>query len=129
MGLNGPFSNGVDGQYGKLTEEAVISFQMDRGFNGSEIDGIVGEATLKELIRALSGLSPLNAAIKSQEINQIENQIFSSIDSETAEDILKKPPISTQVKRETRNYLMLKKLPYYHQIYQREKLFKTLMQC
>ena len=103
LGLNGPFSNGVDGQYGKLTEEAVISFQMDRGFNGSEIDGIVGEATLKELIRALSGLSPLNATIKSQEINQIENQSFSnSIDSETAEDILKKPPISTQVKRETR---------------------------
>tara|TARA_B100001989_G_C24533547_1_gene463031 strand:+ start:245 stop:1669 length:1425 start_codon:yes stop_codon:yes gene_type:complete len=103
LGLNGPFSNGVDGQYGKLTEEAVISFQMDRGFNGSEIDGIVGEATLKELIRALSGLSPLNAAIKSQEINQIENQsLYSSIDSETAEDILKKPPISTQVKRETR---------------------------
>ena len=113
--------NGVDGQYGKLTEEAVISFQMDRGFNGSEIDGIVGEATLKELIRALSGLSPLNAAIKSQEINQIENQsLYSSIDSETAEDILKKPPISTQVKRETGSYLMLKKLPYYHQIYQRE---------
>ena len=80
LGLNGPFSNGVDGQYGKLTEEAVISFQMDRGFNGSEIDGIVGEATLKELIRALSGLSPLNATIKSQEINQIENQSFSNSD-------------------------------------------------
>ena len=103
LGLNG---NGVDGDYGKLTEEAVINFQMDRGFKGSEVDGIVGEATYRELIRALSGENSLMTEVKPAELNniKIEDDIV-SFNSETAKDILKKPPISTQIKRETRKLL------------------------
>ena len=111
LGLNGPFNDGVDGKYGKLTEEAVISFQMDRGFNGSDIDGIVGEATHKELMRALAGQSPLLSTINPTIINQIDNENNNQlINSETAKDILKKPPISTQVKRETRKLLNAKEI-------------------
>ena len=106
LGLNGLNSDGVDGDYGKLTEEAVINFQMDRGFKGSDVDGIVGEATYRELIRALSGESPLNVEVNLSKKSTIEIQDeIVSVDSETAKDILKKPPISTQIKRETRKLL------------------------
>ena len=102
LGSHGQSNNGIDGEYGKLTEEAVINFQMDRGFIGSDIDGIVGEATHKELIRALSGKESLIAKFSPKIINQIENDNNPAIKSETAKDILKKPPISRQIKRETR---------------------------
>ena len=79
---------------------------MDRGFKGSDVDGIVGEATYRELIRALSGESPLNVEVNlsKKSIIEIQDEIV-SVDSETAKDILKKPPISTQIKRETRKLL------------------------
>ena len=102
LGSHGQSNNGADGKYGKLTEEAVINFQMDRGFIGSDIDGIVGEATHKELIRALLGKESLVATFSAKIINQIENDDNQPIKSETAKDILKKPPISRQIKRETR---------------------------
>jgi len=103
LGTNGLDNNGIDGNYGNLTEEAVINFQIDRGFNGKDIDGIVGEATYKELIRALAGQSSLVSTISPKVINQIENESNIQLtNSETAKDILKKPPISTQIKRETR---------------------------
>ena len=79
---------------------------MDRGFKGSDIDGIVGEGTYRELIRALSGEDPLTSEVKFTNKSSLEIQYeTASADSETAKDILKKPPITKQIKRETRKLL------------------------
>ena len=59
LGEGGVYKDGVDGEFGPNTEDAVIQFQLDRGFNSSNVDGIVGEGTHKELLRALSGKKPL----------------------------------------------------------------------
>ena len=57
LGTGGVYNDGVDGNFGPNTEDAVIQFQLDRGFNAANIDGIVGEGTHRELTRALSGES------------------------------------------------------------------------
>ena len=54
LGEGGVYNNGIDGEFGPNTEDAVIQFQLDRGFNSANVDGIVGEGTHKELLRALS---------------------------------------------------------------------------
>ena len=40
----------IYGEFGPNTEDAVIQFQLDRGFSSSNVDGIVGEGTHKELL-------------------------------------------------------------------------------
>ena len=45
LGEGGVYNDGVDGNFGPNTEDAVIQFQLDRGFNAANIDGIVGEGT------------------------------------------------------------------------------------
>ena len=45
----GVYNDGVDGNFGPNTEDAVIQFQLDRGFNATNVDGIVGEGTHREL--------------------------------------------------------------------------------
>jgi hypothetical protein len=59
LGEGGVYNDGVDGDFGPNTEDAVIEFQMNRGFNTANVDGIVGEGTHKELVRALSGQKPM----------------------------------------------------------------------
>lgn len=38
-------NGGVDGSYGNATKNAVMAFQSDRGFTGSNVDGKVGPMT------------------------------------------------------------------------------------
>ena len=58
LGSTGVFNNGVDGDYGALTESAVNQFQSDRGFSSVDMDGIIGESTYRELVRALADQEP-----------------------------------------------------------------------
>ena len=103
LGSDGLYRDGIDGNYGTRTESAVIEFQLDRGFNVSNVDGIVGEGTYKELIRALSGGTPLFAMDRKSKIYRKQNLIDSSKEKqETAKELLNQTPVKTQVKRETR---------------------------
>ena len=104
LGEGGVYNDGVDGNFGPNTEDAVIQFQLDRGFNAANVDGIVGEGTHRELKRALSGEKPM---IASMEIDNklVTEQRFGSVIQqarETAKELLNQPPVTTQVKRETR---------------------------
>ena len=104
LGEGGVYNDGVDGNFGPNTEDAVIQFQLDRGFNAANVDGIVGEGTHRELTRALSGEKPM---IASMEIDNklVTEQRFGSVIQqarETAKELLNQPPVTTQVKRETR---------------------------
>ena len=104
LGEGGVYNDGVDGNFGPNTEDAVIQFQLDRGFNAANVDGIVGEGTHRELTRALSGEKPM---IASMEIDNklVTEQRFGSVIQqarETAKELLNQPPVKTQVKRETR---------------------------
>ena len=104
LGEGGVYNDGVDGNFGPNTEDAVIQFQLDRGFNTTNVDGIVGEGTQRELTRALSGEKPM---IASTEIDNklVTEQRFGSVIQqarETAKELLNQPPVKTQVKRETR---------------------------
>jgi len=103
LGQGGVYNDGVDGNFGPNTEDAVIQFQFDRGFNATNVDGIVGEGTHRELTRALSGEKP----IASIEIDNklVTEQKFGSVIQqarETAKELLNQTPVKTQVKRETR---------------------------
>ena len=107
LGEGGVYNNGIDGEFGPNTEDAVIQFQIDRGFNSSNVDGIVGEGTHKELLRALSGDKSLVASRpKNIEKNKIDtSQKFGSVmqkSRETAKELLNQAPITTQIKREKR---------------------------
>ena len=64
LGEGGVYNDGVDGNFGPNTEDAVIQFQLDRGFNAANVDGIVGEGTHRELKRALSGEKPVIASME-----------------------------------------------------------------
>ncbi|MEL1235738.1 MAG: peptidoglycan-binding protein, partial [Candidatus Neomarinimicrobiota bacterium] len=104
LGKGGVYNDGVDGDFGPNTEDAVIQFQLDRGFNAANIDGIVGEGTLRELTRALSGEKPMVASIEIDN-KLVKEQRFGSVIQqarETAKELLNQPPATTQVKRETR---------------------------
>ena len=46
-------NNGLDGNFGELTENAVLQFQTDMGYSEENIDGIVGLYTLNGLINEL----------------------------------------------------------------------------
>tara|TARA_B100000073_G_scaffold97380_1_gene77390 strand:- start:428 stop:1924 length:1497 start_codon:yes stop_codon:yes gene_type:complete len=119
LGEGGVYNDGVDGEFGPNTEDAVLQFQLDRGFNSANVDGIVGEGTHKELLRALSGEKSLVSF--QPKTNNIENadkvqnpikakridmsQKFGSVvqnSTETAKELLNQAPITTQVKREKR---------------------------
>ena len=107
LGEGGVYNNGIDGEFGPNTEDAVIQFQLDRGFNSANVDGIVGEGTHKELLRALSGERSLVASLpKKDKENKIDtNEKFSSVmqkSRETAKELLNQAPITTQIKREKR---------------------------
>ncbi len=107
LGEGGVYNNGIDGEFGPNTEDAVIQFQLDRGFNSANVDGIVGEGTHKELLRALSGERPLVASSpKKDKKNKIDtNEKFNSVmqkGRETAKELLNQAPITTQIKREKR---------------------------
>ena len=47
-------NNGLDGNFGELTENAVLQFQTDMGYSEENIDGIVGLYTLNGLINELN---------------------------------------------------------------------------
>ena len=107
LGEGGVYNNGIDGEFGPNTEDAVIQFQLDRGFNSANVDGIVGEGTHKELLRALSGERSLVASPteKDKETKIDTNEKFSSVmqkGRETAKELLNQAPITTQIKREKR---------------------------
>ena len=104
LGEGGVYNDGVDGNFGPNTEDAVIQFQLDRGFNATNVDGIVGEGTHRELTRALAGEKPMIASIEIDN-KQVTEQKFGSVIQqarETAKELLNQPPVKTQVKRETR---------------------------
>lgn len=123
LGTSGVRSDGVDGDFGAATEAAVIQFQLDRGFNSSNVDGVVGDETYRELLRALSGKKSVIVKRKSQRevlktiksdkdlelVNKdlrvvMDNNFGSLIQKEhqTAKELLNQTPIKTQIKRETR---------------------------
>tara|TARA_Y100000591_G_scaffold312289_1_gene316621 strand:- start:6157 stop:7608 length:1452 start_codon:yes stop_codon:yes gene_type:complete len=112
LGEGGMYNDGVDGEFGPKTEDAVIQFQLDRGFNSTNVDGIVGEGTYRELIRALQGEKPIIRKSANEEEKLItENktldvqQKFGSVlqqSRQTARELLNQAPITTQIKRETR---------------------------
>ena len=103
LGTGGVYEDGVDGDFGSITEEAVMQFQLDRGFNSANVDGIVGEGTHRELMRALSGKKPVVAVRQSPRVD-MENKFGSVIEQarQTAKELLNQTPVTTQVKRETR---------------------------
>ena len=107
LGGGGVYNDGVDGDFGPNTEEAVIEFQLDRGFNAANVDGIVGEGTHRELLRALSGQKPIvTSAVAENKL--VTKQRFGSVIQqarETAKELLNQPSVTTQVKRETRKLL------------------------
>jgi peptidoglycan hydrolase-like protein with peptidoglycan-binding domain len=96
LGEDGVFNNGVDGDFGPTTEEVVKQFQRDRGMVGVEVDGIVGQATYVELVRALADQPPL-VVPKKKETLSTQGFVL-----ETAKEILQKPSTKKQIKRETR---------------------------
>jgi hypothetical protein len=123
LGSSGVFGNGVDGDFGLATEEAVMQFQLDRGFNNENVDGIVGQGTQRELFRALAGeatmkitrkyekeISPEGTSEITKEIYTKENRVvmdnsFGSLiqkQKQTAKELLNQKPVTTQVKRVTR---------------------------
>ena len=104
LGEGGVYNDGVDGDFGPNTEDAVIEFQMNRGFNTANVDGIVGEGTYKELVRALSGQKPMVISTVPENKLVTEQRFGSVIQQarETAKELLNQPPVTTQVKRETR---------------------------
>ena len=103
LGTGGVYEDGVDGDFGPITEDAVMQFQLDRGFNSANVDGIVGEGTHKELMRALSGQKPV-VAVKQNPRVDMDNKFGSVIEQarQTAKELLNQTPVTTQVKRETR---------------------------
>ena len=103
LGTGGVYEDGVDGDFGSITEEAVMQFQLDRGFNSANVDGIVGEGTHRELMRALSGQKPVVAVRQNPRVD-MENKFGSVIEQarQTAKELLNQTPVTTQVKRETR---------------------------
>ena len=103
LGQGGVYNDGVDGNFGPNTEDAVIQFQLDRGFNATNVDGIVGEGTHRELTRALSGEKPIDSIEIDNKL--VTEQRFGSVIQkarETAKELLNQTPVKTQVKRETR---------------------------
>ncbi|MBL51508.1 MAG: hypothetical protein CMG57_06080 [Candidatus Marinimicrobia bacterium] len=113
LGDGGVYNNGVDGEFGPTTEEAVKRFQRDRGMVGVEVDGVVGEITYLELERALEDSPSVGEKIESSkptEAKEITQKIQDIDDKpsqelfvlETAKEILKKPSSKKQTKRETR---------------------------
>ena len=114
LGEGGVYNDGIDGEFGPNTEDAVIQFQLDRGFNSSNVDGIVGEGTHRELLRALSGEKPLISVqprddkfpisddVKKVDMGQKFGSVMMQQSRETAKELLNQAPVTTQIKRERR---------------------------
>ena len=79
LGTGGVFRNGVDGEFGPTTENAVRQFQTDRGYSGPNVDGVVGTTTLNEMIYALHGVplvaveTQLGRVQTKREIRKLDN--------------------------------------------------------
>ena len=79
LGTGGVFRNGVDGEFGPTTENAVMQFQTDRGYSGPNVDGVVGTTTLNEMINALHGVplvaveTQLGRVQTKREIRKLDN--------------------------------------------------------
>ena len=102
LGTGGVYNDGVDGDFGPKTEDAVIEFQLDRGFNTANIDGVVGEGTHKELMRALSGQKPVFDNINGKQRNMEQKFGSNRSGSFNSKRTSNQTPVTTQVKRETR---------------------------
>ncbi len=53
LSLEDDNNNAIDGNFGEMTENAVLQFQTDMGYSEENIDGIVGLYTLNGLINEL----------------------------------------------------------------------------
>tara|TARA_B100001250_G_C19814052_1_gene797285 strand:+ start:1642 stop:3054 length:1413 start_codon:yes stop_codon:yes gene_type:complete len=103
LGSSGVFNNGVDGDYGALTQTAVNQFQSDRGFSSVDVDGIVGESTYRELVRALDDKEPDISYSVAEKVKKVKkSQIEEIFLLETANQILKTPSNKKNVKKEIR---------------------------
>jgi len=103
LGSSGVFNNGVDGDYGALTQNAVNQFQSDRGFSSVDVDGIVGESTYRELVRALDDQEPdISYSVAEKVEKGKKPQIEESFLLETANQILKTTSTRKNIKKETR---------------------------
>ncbi len=123
LGSSGIGSDGIDGDFGPATEAAVIQFQLDRGFNSFNVDGVVGDETYRELLRALSGEKSVVVKKKSQrevlkttksdkdlgplnkDLRVVMDNNFGSLiqkEHQTAKELLNQTPVKTEIKRVTR---------------------------
>ena len=106
LGTDGVFLNGVDGDFGPATEDAVMAFQEDQGLPDVNVDGIVGQGTLKELEKALSNEAPKVHLTPKQKNKKLEKEKAAEMAlaylPESIDELLKRPVVKVQIKRETR---------------------------
>ena len=134
LGVDGVYNNGVDGDFGPATESAVMNFQSDRGFNGVDVDGIIGQGTHRELTRALE-----NKKIKISKTEKTKNPktsikvepesfVYSELVyvPETAEEVLARKPVKADVKREIRKLDNQEQLDYLPPDLSKRKTFLKL---
>lgn len=97
LGTGGVYGNGVDGDFGPATENAVKQFQLDHGFTENAIDGIIGQGTYFALRRALNDSAP-----NKKDTTQATMKEEATFTLETPKEILKKPSVKKNIKREER---------------------------
>ena len=68
LSLENENNKAIDGNFGELTENAVLQFQTDMGYSEENIDGIVGLYTLNGLINELKRTGKYAAPEKAYEI-------------------------------------------------------------
>ncbi|MFL2983327.1 MAG: peptidoglycan-binding protein [Candidatus Neomarinimicrobiota bacterium] len=103
LGDGGDKKDGIDGDFGPITEDAIVEFQLERGFNTANVDGVVGEGTYRELMRALDGKKPTVVSMIEKNIDADKKITkYNQKGIKTAKELLNQPPVKTQVKRETR---------------------------
>jgi len=66
LGEGGVYNDGVDGNFGPNTEDAVIQFQLDRGFNATNVDGIQISEFLPNLSNHMNNLSIIRSMYSTQ---------------------------------------------------------------
>jgi Holliday junction resolvase len=83
----------VTGKYGKDTQKAVEQFQMDSGMEGKEVDGVVGQITLRLLDQRLAKVVKTNLGYSEANIIGIKIPV-------TEADIPKDPADAERIKNE-----------------------------
>lgn len=68
LNLEDDNNKGIDGDFGEMTEDAVLQFQTDMGYSEENIDGIVGLYTLNGLINELKRTGRYAAPEKAYEM-------------------------------------------------------------